>query len=176
MFCSALIMWAGACAAPRQKPPAIRLSDIPFVEHLDHRNLKGTVSADTAFGRVVATSKYRRYDHGRDGGIHYWAGMDGETPAFILQEITLWIEGTQIPVPRESYARCGESYFQSSSLQFFTVGGKLGLCYSGGDGAGAHRLLYILDGRRISECLTENWMAVPGKPYPEKTWQSVKFP
>lgn len=143
---------------------------LPSVEHVDSASLTGTITSVSPFGRIEAASRYRRFEASRDSATRHWSGMDGGTPEFVLEEIRMSINGTVVPIPAASYAWCGESFLQSSNLSLHHFGRKIGLCYEGGDGAGAHAIMYVIDAGRVDRVFLHGWNGVSPEGYPQKGW------
>lgn len=173
---AAVLILAVSCSSVPHEPIAIAALRISAVETLDHEKLEGTVTADTRFGRVTATTRYRRYNPAHDKHTHHWRGMNGEAPVFVLESIRLTVNGAGIVVPPASYAECGEEFFQSPNLLLYRLGYKLGLSYSGGDGSAAHEILFVVKDGKVTKVYTLDWRARPGRPYPEKAWRRELLP
>lgn len=108
----------------------------------------GSITYQIYDHKATAELSWRKYDAARDGQIKEWYGdMTTPPPAYVLDKLTLSVDGTPIPIPESKYRYMASQWKQNASgnTHFIMRDGLGCLLVTVGDGGEAYSATYVFD-------------------------------
>ncbi|SHK09651.1 hypothetical protein SAMN02745181_3250 [Rubritalea squalenifaciens DSM 18772] len=113
-----------------------------------NKGLAGTVTYQIYDHKATASLSWRKYDATKDANIKEWVGdMGTPPPAYVLDKLTLSVDGASIAVPKSKYQFiCSQWKPNGAGNTHFIQRDGLGcLLVTVGDGGEAYSVVYVFD-------------------------------